>query len=103
MKNQKERIEFINDSSNWEIIEVTPHVRVSRIEYKGEKRYRLETYEAAPHYDFETRIFSSVPRWIVKDYFKESEQGYISGFVYQSLTDIRNWISDLDKKKGKSE
>lgn len=101
MKNKKERDAFIDNPANWQIVEVTPHARISRITYKKEHRYKLETYETTSSYDFDNHKLVVLPEWITKCYYKEPEQGYISGFIQQSLTEIRNWVQDLDRKMEK--
>lgn len=99
MKNKKERDEFIDNPANWQIVEVTPHARVSRITYKKEHRYKLEVYETIPGWDFDNHERTFTPKWVVRHYYKEPEQGYISGFIQQSLTEVRDWLKNLDKTK----
>jgi len=97
MKNAAERKAFIENPENWHVVELTEHTRVSAIRYKGEERYRLEVFEVANYFDYEHRCHGERAEWVVRDYYK-NKPGYVGAFERQSLTEIREWVADQDKK-----
>lgn len=97
MKNAAERKAFIENPENWHVVELTKNTRVSVIRYKGEERYRLEVYEVLTNFDYEKRVHIRRPEWSVRDYYKKNPD-YFNAFERQSLTEIREWLADQDKK-----
>lgn len=73
MKNQAERREYIDDPENWQIVESLRNVRVSQNKYKGEKRYKLETFEVITRYDYHDRKSYNAGEWVVRGYYKTPE------------------------------
>jgi hypothetical protein len=107
MKNQAERREYLENEDNWTPVEVLRNVRVSQIKYKGEKRYKLETFEVITRYDYHDRKSYNAGEWVVRGYYKtpENPEEIITNagdradlLEPQSVTQPREWLADLDKK-----
>ena len=107
MKNQAERREYIDDPDNWQIVESLRNVRVSKLTYKGEHRYKLETFEVINRYDYHDSKHYRSGEWVVRFYYKTPEEydeiianagNKCDLLEQQSLTQIREWLADLDKK-----
>ncbi len=96
MKNTAERRKFIDDPANWTPVETTKYTRLSRVDYMGESRYKLEVFESVDIFDYMT--LDSVPQdmWNLRDYY-EMRGGSLKR---QSLTEIRQWVADLDRLWG---
>lgn len=99
MKNSQERREFVDNPENWHVIEMTKHARISAIRYKGEERYELETFEVMSRFDYAKGEPYDVPEWFTRNYFKESDD-FPGTYEAQSLTQIRDWVADQDRKGG---
>lgn len=99
MKNNIERAAFLADPDNWDLVEKTDHVRLSRIVYKNEKRYKLEVYEVISRFDYEATKPYESPEWFLKSYYKENDKS--TALEQQSLTQLREWVADLDRKERK--
>lgn len=99
MKNNQERREFVDNPENWHVVELTPHTRVSAIRYKGEERYKLETFEVLVRFDYESGEQYDAPEWLTRQYFKKSDI-FAGAYEAQSLTQIRDWVADQDRKGG---
>lgn len=100
MKNAADRKAFIENPENWHVVELTKNTRVSAIRYKGEERYRLEVYEIITNFDYEKRVHIRRPEWNVRDYYKKNPN-YFGALERQSVTQIREWVADQDRKGGK--
>lgn len=98
MRNQEERNDFLDNPSNWvQEGPVTQYVRMMSIEYKGETRYKVDVYQKNFHWYAGVQREGYKAEWTLKSYYRYDE---ISGAMEpQSLTQMRNWIADLDKKK----
>ncbi len=100
MKNAAERKEFVSAPENWHVVELTPHSRVSVIRYKGEERFRLEVYELLTYFDADKRVHVRRPGWNVLGYYK-TRPDYFDAFERISLTEVREWVADQDRKGDK--
>ena len=107
MKNNQERREFVDNPENWHVVELTPHTRMSAIRYKGEERFKLETFEVVNRYDYHDRENYKSGEWVVRSYYKTPENpdeiianaGNKADMLEpQSLTQIRDWVADQDGK-----
>ena len=96
MRNEKERKTFINNDSNWSIVAAGPNIRILIIECKGEKRQRLDVNEWTYCWDSKkgTEGFKHQSKWITRNYYIDRGDS----LEPQSLTDIRKWVADLDRK-----
>ena len=96
MRNAKERAEFIENHDNWIVIEQSHYTRLLRIEYKNEYRYMTEIYQHNSYYNV---YFSKVEKetcWKFCGYWKENTEHH--ALEHQSLTQMRDWVFDLDKR-----
>lgn len=100
MKNAAERRAYIENPDNWEPVEYTRHMRLSCIEYKGEKRYKLETFEVCNFFNYKTREPEEREEWVLRVYYKPTDKNNAGPMVAQSVTDLREWLADLDRKGG---
>lgn len=107
MKNAAERREYLENEDNWTPVEVLRNVRVSQITYKGEKRYKLETFEVVTRYDYHNREHYRAGEWVVRNYYKTPEDyeqiwtpatNKADLLEMQSVTQLREWLADLDRK-----
>ena len=98
MRNQDERNDFLDNPKNWvQEGSGTPYVRTMSITYKGETRYKMEVYQKNYHWYAGVQKEGYKAEWTLKSYYRYDE---ITGAMEpQSLTQMRNWIADLDKKK----
>lgn len=101
MKNAAERREFLECAENWEIVEHTTHTRLSRIEYGGEYRYKLETYEMRYVFNYRTKEQEEQAEWVLRRYYKPTDKNGAGPLRDQSLTEIREWVADQDRKGAK--
>lgn len=110
MKNAAERREYLENEDNWTPVEVLRNVRVSEIKYKGEKRYRLETFEVMNMFDYHESKSYTAGEWIVRRYYKKPEDpdairvnpkyNREDLLEAQSITELREWLAELDRKGG---
>ena len=109
MKNAAEWREFLDDPKNWEIVEKMRNVRLSRITYKNEHRYKLETFEVVSMFDYHDRKPYSAGEWRLRTYYKKPDNpdeiitnaGDKADLLEpQSVTDLREWLNKLDRKGG---
>lgn len=101
MRNAKERAEFIADPKNWKVVEQSAFTRVLRIEYKGEYRYKVQVYKWTYRLDLGVHDFIWGADWTGYDYYKKHENP--DSLEQQSLTEIRAWVAELDKKDKEEE
>lgn len=96
MRNEKERHAFIDNADNWEIAaELAEYLRIKRVQYKGEYRFALEVYEEHNTFNYEISEPEQVEGWVNVGYYKISD--LFPALERQSLSQVRKWISDLDR------
>ena len=109
MKNAAERREFLEDPENWQVVETLRNVRLSKITYKNEHRYKLETFEVVDRYDYHGCKHYRSGEWIIRTYYKKPDNadeiitnaGDKADLLEpQSLTELREWLNKLDRKGG---
>lgn len=98
MKNKDQRYEFIANPENWAPVEETSHARISEITYKDEKRYKLETFVIVNAWNYEESHHEERAEWKTATYYKEGPGGWRDGLIPQSLTEVREWVTELDRK-----
>ena len=96
MRNANERAEFIANQYNWQVIELSHYFRLLRIEYKDEYRYMTEIYVYESYYDHIEGKFVKKKRWKFDGYWKKNQKE--NALEHQSLTQMREWVFELDKK-----
>ena len=96
MRNAKERAEFIDNHDNWQIIEVSHYTRLLKLEYKFEYRFMTEIYVFESYYDHIEGKNVRKRRWKFDGYWKENKEEH--ALEHQSLTQMREWVFELDKK-----
>lgn len=109
MKNAAERREFLEDPENWQVVETLRNVRLSKITYKNEHRFKLETFEVVNRYDYHDSKHYRSGEWVVRNYYKTPEDyeqiwtpaAAAAGLLEpQSVTELREWLNKLDRKGG---
>lgn len=97
MRNQEERNSFIDNPQNWHEARIGHALmKMSHITYKGETRYKLEVYQKNFHWYAGVQKEGYKAEWTLKSYYKLD--GACCAMEPQSLTQMREWIADLDKK-----
>lgn len=106
MRNDKERMEFVNNSDNWEEIGMVgfvdnPLVRLSRLEYKGREWFKTEVWQMHfDHYDGEKRKAIYTKRWGDAKLYRFSQGKHAFDYSISAGT-IKDEIKDIDREEKK--
>ena len=96
MKNQKERATFLANDCNWTTTFEDALIRVQKISYKGEDRFRVQVYQWNSTFFYDTRKQGHKAEYTTKGFYKLNE--IYHALEVQSLTEMRAWLDDLDRR-----
>ena len=99
LRNDKERREFVNDSSNWELVgELNNLIRLKALTYKTDIWYTLEIMQMFQHYNIKAGAMEWVSEWRRLGIYQLNIDH--RAFTYGvSVTEIINRIKEIDKEE----
>lgn len=104
MKNDKERMEFVKNKSNWKVMQTAGAYgmdlfRLSKLEYlECYEWFKLEAKQTLDRFNTETRKIEPVTEWSLVNYYRIVPENQSLSYSI-SATQIVNEIKEIDKER----
>ena len=104
MRNNAERLKYVEDPENWKLIREDikhPRTRISRLEYGGKRWYKLEIWMTDDEFNYETTRFELVTGWKKLGIYGETDdrESFTRSIRPSSIVEIMKDIDREEKKK----
>ena len=101
LRNDKERREFVDNSSNWKTIREMPGIRLRELTYKEKYHwYKLEIWQECDYFDKKAMKLCRTVLWREVRIFTLSEKTHAFDEAI-SVTQIVDKIKEIDKEERK--